>query len=179
MPVNYTVHVWEKILRISRSPPPYQLIFLSFHCTEQKCPLHLNCQRQQDPLIGSSQVIAMQMRFSKDKLTTLKERPCPQLAVCLVASPPSIWLAIRQTWPLFQSGLKVKKPQLWLIKHDWEILVICLGDGVNPYLAIAKHRCSVLDNLNDILQIMIKVMLWIRYEENNNWWLKGLSCVVI
>lgn len=66
---------------------PHQLIFLSFLCNEQKCTLYLNCQRQEDPLIGSSQVIAMQMRFFKDKLATLKERPCPQLAVCLVASP--------------------------------------------------------------------------------------------
>lgn len=84
MIVHYTV--WGGDLTNSRSPPP-SIDFSSFHCNEQKCTLYLNCQRQEDPLIGSSQVIAMQMRFFKDKLATLKERPCPQWAVCLVASP--------------------------------------------------------------------------------------------
>lgn len=29
----------------------------------------------------------MQMRFSKDKLANPKEKPCLQMAVCLIASP--------------------------------------------------------------------------------------------
>ncbi len=82
MPVNYTV--WEKFLTPGRTP--HQFIFSSIPLCRVEI-LHLNCQRQRDPLIGSFQVIAMQMRFSSYKLATLKERPCPQLAVCLVVSP--------------------------------------------------------------------------------------------
>lgn len=51
VPVNYTVLPVEIVCN-SSSPHTHQMIFLSFHCAGQKCPLHLNCQRQQDPLIG-------------------------------------------------------------------------------------------------------------------------------
>lgn len=68
-------------------PTPSIISSPSFYCNEQKCPLNLNCQKQQNPLTGSSQVIAMQMRPSKEKLATLKERPCPKVTFCLVMSP--------------------------------------------------------------------------------------------
>lgn len=46
--------------------------------------LNLNCQRQRDPLTSSSQVIAMQMRSSRDKLATARQWSCP--LVCLMAN---------------------------------------------------------------------------------------------
>lgn len=64
----------------SRCPPTIDWFFLWFEMPT----LHLNCQRQQDPLTSSSQVIAMQMSSSRDKLAAARQWPCP--LVCLTAN---------------------------------------------------------------------------------------------
>lgn len=71
---------YEKRGSKSRCPPTIDWFFLWFEMPT----LYLNCQRQQDPLTSSSQVIAMQMRSSRDKLAGARQWPCP--LVCLPAN---------------------------------------------------------------------------------------------
>lgn len=69
----------KKALNLGVHPPSIDF-FLWFEMPT----LHLNCQRQQDPLTSSSQVIAMQMSSSRDKLAAARQWPCP--LVCLTAN---------------------------------------------------------------------------------------------